>query len=206
MLAFVLAHAATLFGRADVLGLGTDVNRYACAATTLTVRQACRTGRALGGEGAGVALADEGDGDGDGDGGGGGAGNLLAVLNADLASPVRAGSVDVLVFNPPYVPTAELPARESLSEDDEDESALLELSYAGGADGMEVTNRLLDQIPHVLSADRGVAYVLLCARNRPEDVVRRVRCWGPAWAVTVAGRSEQKGGWERLQVLRICRV
>jgi len=138
-----------------------------------------------------------------------------------LGSAVRPHSVDVLVFNPPYVPSAELPeplrsetanrmsnlssteAGESRFEED---SRLLSLSYAGGKDGMEVTNRLLDQLPELLSLDRGMAYILLCKQNKPEQVMGRIRLWGLSWAVDVVGRSGRTGGWEKLQVLRIWRV
>ena len=74
---------------------------------------------------------------------------------------------------------------------------------------MEITNRLLEQIPDILS-QRGVAYVLLCAQNRPDEVRQRVinwpgrqGCW--QWRCDVVGESGGKGGWERLVVVRIWR-
>lgn len=149
---------------------------------------------------------------------GGSAALFLDSLRADLTTPLRGGMVDVLVFNPPYVPTAEVPSSprsgdvdgwsDAMGLDDgfEEESYLLALSYAGGVDGMEVTNRLLEQIPLVLHPQRGVAYVLLCAQNRPEEVKRRVAAWGPGWAVETVGRSGKVGGWEKLQVIRLSRV
>ncbi len=202
VLAFLTANAKEIFGRADILSLGTDINRFACQATQQTVLQACREGSTY--------WANE---------------RLkkakhtyhhpLGVLNADLATPIRPGIVDVLIFNPPYVPTSELPvpsivgpqddreAPSSVSSTFEYDSHLLALSYAGGMDGLEVTNRLLDQIPRVLSRERGLAYVLLCKQNKPEEVMRRIRQWGPAWAVTLVGESGKTGGWEKLQVIRI---
>lgn len=60
----------------------------------------------------------------------------LELLRADLVSPVDrrlSGLVDVLVFNPPYVPT----------EADELGTTSIAASWAGGKDGMEITNRLL---------------------------------------------------------------
>jgi release factor glutamine methyltransferase len=89
----------------------------------------------------------------------------------------------------------------------ERDSDLLALAYAGGRDGMETTARLLADLGRLLHPARGVAYVLLCARNRPEDVVARIRAeWGPRWAVERAGHSGKKAGWEVLQVLRIWRT
>lgn len=76
---------------------------------------------------------------------------------------------------------------------------------------MQVTNKLLAQLPEILCPRRGVAYVLLCQQNRPEEVVRRIREgeWDGLgegrWAVEIVGRSGKVGGWERLVVLRIWR-
>lgn len=200
VLAFVTAHAQAIFGRSDVLTIGTDVNRHACQATGQTVVKAVQTA-----SGAERPMD------------GGSAALFLDSVHADLTTPLRAGVVDVLVFNPPYVPTAEVPAspasdgvarREARGMGDgfEEEAYLLSLSYAGGVDGMEVTNQLLEQIPGVLHPHRGVAYILLCAQNRPEDVKQRVAAWGPGWAVETVGRSGKVGGWEKLQVIRLSRL
>ena len=116
--------------------------------------------------------------------------------------------VDVLVFNPPYVPTEELPdlnVMEKRAPSWEEDSRLLALSYAGGKEGMETTDRLLDALPGILSA-RGCAYILLCAQNRPEVVKERIRGWGGGWGVETAATSGKKGGWEKLQIIRIWRI
>jgi len=83
---------------------------------------------------------------------------------------------------------------------------MLSLSYAGGTDGMEITNQLLEQLPEVLHVRRGVAYVLLCAQNRPDEVRQRVNKWVGTWSVETVGHSGNKGGWEKLQILRIWRT
>jgi release factor glutamine methyltransferase len=202
VLAFITAHAQELFGRAHILTLGADVNTFACAATVETVRRACA--EAVNGQ---ITTASQ--------------AVFLSSVQADLGSAVRPHSVDVLVFNPPYVPSAEVPdlirsetanRMSNLSSTNaskgrfEEDSHLLSLSYAGGKDGMEVTNRLLDQLPELLSLDRGTAYILLCKQNKPEQVMERVRLWGSSWAMNVVGRSGRTGGWEKLQVLRLWRV
>ncbi|KAF1946484.1 hypothetical protein EJ02DRAFT_235216 [Clathrospora elynae] len=190
VLAFVAANAGTIFGRHDVLTLGTDINSFACRAAAQTVRDAIQEredGRSV----------------------------FTDVVNGDLATAMRPHSVDVFIFNPPYVP-AELP---DLSCHDkynkvpegkkatsfEQDSYLLELSYAGGEDGMVVTNRMLEHIPGILSADRGVAYVLLCAQNKPEVVKQRIREWGAGWMAESVGASGKKAGWEKLVIVRIWR-
>jgi release factor glutamine methyltransferase len=195
VLAFAIANAAEIFGRTDVGALGVDLNPFACRATAKTSNVAIKDTRATGG----------------------GAGMFLDSLGSDLTSALRAGTVDVLIFNPPYVPTEELPAQQvpdplssaaavTSSARFERDSHLLALSYAGGQDGMETTNRLLAQLPQILSA-RGVAYVLLCAQNRPEQVMEGIRAWqGGHWLAERVADSGMKAGWEKLCIVRIWRA
>jgi release factor glutamine methyltransferase len=164
-----------------------DVNRYACEATAQTVqlaekeqKESCETH-----------------------------GFYLGNILGDLTTPLRDGLVDVLIFNPPYVPTADLPALSDLKNGAvqpsyEDDSHLLALSYAGGEDGMETTGRLLDTLPDTLSR-RGCAYILLCAQNKPEEVKQRMRDKGADWRTETVGSSGKKAGWEKLQIVRLWR-
>ncbi|EED23478.1 conserved hypothetical protein [Talaromyces stipitatus ATCC 10500] len=168
-----------------------DVNRDACQATRQTVQTAIsETGNAS-------------------------RTHYLSSLTGDLVSPLKPGSVDVLLFNPPYVPTPDLPILPqprqnetkslSRSEKFEHDSYLLSLSYAGGLDGMETTNRFIEAIPSILNPERGVAYLLLCAQNKPEDVrARIIRGWH-GWTADMVGRSGMQAGWEKLVILRIYR-
>ncbi|OCK81489.1 hypothetical protein K432DRAFT_15969 [Lepidopterella palustris CBS 459.81] len=191
VLAFVAANANAILGRKDLLTLGTDINNFACRASAKTVQTAITEAPNISSHG-----------------------YFLGVVNADLTSSIRPASVDILIFNPPYVPTAELPSL-SLHDDYnrisyenkttifERDSHLLSLSYAGGVDGMEITNKLLEQLPDILQPERGVAYILLCAQNKPNEVKERVRLWGSSWAVKTVGYSGKQAGWEKLQVIRI---
>ncbi|GLI76452.1 S-adenosylmethionine-dependent methyltransferase [Penicillium ochrochloron] len=194
VLAFAAAQSEHIFGRQDILTLGIDVNRNACIATRETVSAAIKTVQQD------TKL------------------NTVHIssITSDLCTALRPGSVDVLLFNPPYVPTEELPRLPTESENDstksksmsrsakfESDSYFLSLTYAGGADGMETTNRLLEAIPGVLS-DRGVAYVLLCKQNRPDEVKERIRAWG-GWNAESVGSSGMQAGWEKLVIVRIWR-
>jgi release factor glutamine methyltransferase len=186
VLSFVHAYAETIFGRADILTAGVDVNLHACKATVQTIT---------------VAEKDQ-------EKQNQAHGFYLGNISADLTTSLESNKVDVLVFNPPYVPTPDLPLLaqdEKLSSYDTD-SHLLSLSYAGGEDGMGVTNRLLASLPGVLSPNRGVAYILLCAQNKPELVKAEIRKWGDDWTVETVGSSGKKAGWEKLQIIRICRA
>lgn len=187
VLAFVAANAGRLFGRDDVLTLGTDINSFACRAASQTVKTAIEdsdNGRSV----------------------------FLDAVNGDLATMIRLASVQVCIFNPPYVP-AELPNFSRHAEYNavqpgksatsfEQDSYLLELSYAGGDDGMAVTNRMLEQIPETLN-ERGVGYLLLCAQNKPELVKQRISTWGSGWMAQTVGSSGKTAGWEKLVIVRI---
>jgi release factor glutamine methyltransferase len=188
VLSFFHAHTEKILGRPDILTAGVDVNRFACKATEETIRVAELEQRMQ-------ALSH---------------GFYLGNILGDLTRFFKSGEVDLLIFNPPYVPTPDLPhlpteeAKTAPAYDDD--SHLLSLSYAGGMDGMETTNRFLQSLPEVLDRTRGCAYVLLCAQNKPEKVKERIKSWGSAWAVETAGATGKKGGWEKLQILRIWRT
>ncbi|KAL9085972.1 MAG: hypothetical protein Q9165_007334 [Trypethelium subeluteriae] len=193
VLAFITAHSKKLLGRPDVLTLGADINSFACKATEETVRTACRQLTPYQNAGHGI---------------------YLDTLNANLSDALHLGVVDVLIFNPPYVPTEDMPNPLNHAKYNqlahgtttfEQDSHLLALSYAGGIEGMEVTNKLLDRLPELLNPQRGVAYILLCAQNKPEDIKQRVRSWGASWRADTVGSSGKTGGWEKLQVIRIWR-
>ena len=185
VLAFIAANARTILGRSDILLLGADVSAFACSATEQTVRvnssasskrqaQAC----------------------------------FLGTVCADLTSAVKKHSVDLLVFNPPYVPSEAIPVNRAEFLDVEDkfqrDSNHLALATDGGSDGMEVTCRLLAQLPSLLSG-RGVAYVLLCAQNKPDMVKSKLRHSDHKWSVETVKTSGSQGGWERLQIIRIAK-
>ncbi|KAI7084747.1 hypothetical protein KC356_g6468 [Hortaea werneckii] len=191
VLAFVAANAESLLGRPDVATVGIDVNDFACKATadtvSLAIKEAAPTNRSA----------------------------FVGSIHGDLMTSLTPGAVDLLICNPPYVPTEELPNESNLDDfaDREDfgsdeaferDSKYLALAYAGGVDGMEVTNRLLEQLPTALSR-RGVAYILLCHQNRPEMVKERVRSWPGGWSAETVGSSGKKAGWEKLSILRIWR-
>lgn len=190
VIGFVNANAKAIFG-APVLTAGIDVNGFACNATITTAKKAAAESPYT-------------------------CGHFLGALRGDLLSPLRNGQVDVLIFNPPYVPTPDLPAQDKRLMMEEGGSALtssarfdrdsylLSLSYAGGKDGMEITDRLIAALPDALSA-RGCAYILLCAGNKPEEVKARIQEFGPEWRVLTVGDSGKQAGWEKLQIIRIWR-
>ncbi|KAF6844438.1 n -glutamine methyltransferase mtq2 [Colletotrichum musicola] len=186
VIGFIAAQAQNLFGTRTVITSGVDLNGFACHATNGTVELARRENPDTSSHA------------------------WLGATMGDLTAPLRDGAVDVLVFNPPYVPSLELPAQSSdaLSHGEErkttfdEDSYLLSLSYAGGKDGMETTDRLIDALPAALSA-RGCAYILLCAQNKPLEVKSRIEAFGNGWKAVTVGESGKKAGWEKLQIIRV---
>ncbi|KAI0257327.1 hypothetical protein BJV78DRAFT_1115589 [Lactifluus subvellereus] len=92
----------------------------------------------------------------------------LEPLIASLARPLTsrlANAVDILVFNPPYVPTC----------DDEVDAAQrgagIAGSWAGGVDGMQVTDALLRQVDVCgLLSPRGRFYMVAVKQNRVPEI------------------------------------
>ncbi|KAL3810649.1 hypothetical protein ACHAXA_008173 [Cyclostephanos tholiformis] len=87
----------------------------------------------------------------------------------DLASDVinelddGGGVVDVLIFNPPYVPTP----NDEVGRDDG-----ITACWAGGINGRVVLDRALPQLARLLSYPNGVAYVVVVDDNYPEEISR----------------------------------
>ena len=209
IIAFLVAHSLTILGRPDVIALATDANPDASGVVGKTVLVTLDDVKPKGN------------------------GLFAACLRADLVTPIRDGCADLVVFNPPYVPTSEVPAvpHDSGSAEDgierrdvdyAEESRRAELAYSGGKDGMEVTDRFLVELRRVLSP-RGVAYLLLCARNLPDRVVERIRSWredtvvskdeiegdgstSSAWSADIVGSTGRTGGFEKLVVVRTWRI
>mmetsp|Transcript_44164 Transcript_44164/g.86654 ORF Transcript_44164/g.86654 Transcript_44164/m.86654 type:complete len:292 (-) Transcript_44164:546-1421(-) len=90
---------------------------------------------------------------------------LLGAVRCDLAGPLLpgiAGCVDVLLFNPPYVPTPD-------DEAEEGRGGGISAAWAGGIDGRRIVDRALPQIAALLSKT-GCAYVVTVDENRPEEM------------------------------------
>ncbi|EOD31813.1 hypothetical protein EMIHUDRAFT_231461 [Emiliania huxleyi CCMP1516] len=117
------------------------------------------------------------------------------VVRADLLGAVRPGTVDVLLFNPPYVPTSEEEAASGQAERD------ISAAWAGGPDGRVVVDRLLPDLGRLLSA-RGVFYLLGVRENRPDELAAQVEAQHGMRAELIAERRAQN---ERLFVMRFSR-
>jgi len=89
--------------------------------------------------------------------------NTFKAFQCDLASDILEeleNKVDILIFNPPYVPTP----------DEEVGSNGIEASWAGGRDGRVVLDRALSQIARLLAFPHGVAFIVVVDDNYPEQI------------------------------------
>ncbi|KNC85726.1 methylase [Sphaeroforma arctica JP610] len=157
----VITFLATVLGKSELAYFATDLNDKAAAATYTTGRR-----------------------------------NNVAVevLRTDLLDGVLdrlGGQVDVLLFNPPYVPTPP----------EEVGSTGIEASWAGGKDGREVTDRLLPLVPRLLS-ETGVFYLVVLPENKPDEITEILEKLGLCCMCEVLTR---KSGPERLSILRYTR-
>lgn len=100
----------------------------------------------------------------------------IEALNSSLLSGLRPridGTVDVLLFNPPYVPTEE--EEEMMAQN----TAGIEGSWAGGATGTKLVDELIDGgiIKEVL-AEKGRFYLVAIKQNDPAGLVKRLQAQG----------------------------
>ncbi|CAX42845.1 N5-glutamine methyltransferase, putative [Candida dubliniensis CD36] len=122
---------------------------------------------------------------------------LLGSTQMDLTAAIKEQEIDLLIFNPPYVPSSEIPDIPKTKND----PVWLDLALVGGEDGMVITWKVLNNLNNILSKS-GVAYILFCARNKPENVASVMQSKG--WNVEVV--INRKAGWEVLSVLKFTRI
>lgn len=117
--------------------------------------------------------------------------NTELVL-CDLFTAFKPGTqFDLIVFNPPYVPTDSDELYRALTTRD------ISASWAGGADGREVVDKFLDSVHNFLSR-RGLLYLVLLEDNYPSDVASKSKQVGLSCTIVL----KRSAGIETLYVLR----
>lgn len=88
----------------------------------------------------------------------------LTLVHSSGLTAIRSNSIDVLLFNPPYVPTSteEMLEAQSGALTAKDE---LPAAWAGGIAGREICDKILPEIRRVLTYPDGVAYVVAIKEN-----------------------------------------
>jgi len=114
----------------------------------------------------------------------------LDVVRADLVAPFRDGSLDVVLFNPPYLPTVPEEARDDW----------MEVALSGGESGREVVDPFVDDVGRVLAPD-GVVLLLVSSLTGVDAVVERAAERGFSAVALV----DESFPFETLTVLKLVR-
>ena len=85
----------------------------------------------------------------------------LEIIQSDLLYALRPKSVDIILFNAPYVP----------SEANEIDSKNVSAAWAGGENGRVVMDRLFPLIPKILTK-HGVFYLVCIKPNKIDEIER----------------------------------
>jgi release factor glutamine methyltransferase len=113
----------------------------------------------------------------------------------DLATMLQMNhSIDLLLFNPPYVVTSTEEIMQPSSK------YLLHLAWAGGLKGREVTDRLLGTLDDTLS-HKSLFYLVIIEENDPEEISKLLSLQGFQGQI-IASRKVRN---EKLHVMRFCR-
>lgn len=120
----------------------------------------------------------------------------IETLQANLGQPFHhrlENQVDLLVFNPPYVPTDSDELRD-------DHHNKINLSWAGGQDGrVVIDNFLMQNVPQLLSKPNGVAYLVALDRN---NINQLTNCLSDIWRIKGTVVIQRRAGTESLHVIK----
>ncbi|EDR26715.1 n6-DNA-methyltransferase, putative [Entamoeba dispar SAW760] len=82
------------------------------------------------------------------------------LIESSLIESIRDESIDLFIYNPPYVPTPE----------EELHHSYLSLSWAGGKDGREKIDCVIEHLWDILSP-RGIGYIVIIQDNDPKAII-----------------------------------
>lgn len=120
----------------------------------------------------------------------------------NLVTMLKSNSIDLLIFNPPYVPTTSCEstgATETINNYHCFDKNLVN-SWAGGIDGVEIVYKLLDDLDRILTRN-GVFYLLLIKENNPAEIMAYLKRLNFVAKII----KERKIRGEHLHILKIVR-
>lgn len=123
----------------------------------------------------------------------------LDVINMSLLTAFLDRSVDVLIFNPPYVVTPDEEIEKDVASKEFNTNIIK--AWAGGTDGRLVMDKLFDKLDDILS-EHGVAYILVIAENKPQEIIAKLQKMH--FSARIA--TERKIRGEHLFILKINRT
>lgn len=101
--------------------------------------------------------------------------------------------VDVLLFNPPYVPSEEIVVPSQVITDN-----IIDAAFAGGPDGRYWIDMFLPQV-HDLLSDTGSFWLVTIENNRPAELMAMAR---DRWNLKSKIVKQRKAGFEMLYILK----
>ncbi|XP_046385376.1 methyltransferase N6AMT1 [Ischnura elegans] len=118
--------------------------------------------------------------------------HTFQVIRSDLLTCLKTGVVDILICNPPYVPTSneELNCKDPLT-----------CSWAGGENGRQVMDRLFSDVRRLLSPG-GKFYILVLKENRPSEIIDLFLNKGFKYDTILS----RKSGRESLSVIKFTKL
>ncbi|CAG2121554.1 unnamed protein product, partial [Medioppia subpectinata] len=119
-----------------------------------------------------------------------GVNDCVQLVSTDLTEAINHRlhhCIDLLVFNPPYVPT---PTQEVGAGD-------ISSSWAGGVDGRQVIDRFLPTVPSLLTPN-GLLYLIVVKENKISEICDAMKAMDFEMTIVL----ERKSGPEHLSVLR----
>lgn len=123
--------------------------------------------------------------------------NLVSVdsIMTSMCQGTRLdGKVDVLIFNPPYVPSEEIIHPSSTIVPDN----IIDAAFAGGPDGRYWIDVFFPHVPRLLSS-KGSFWLVTIEQNKPAELMKMAeKNWGLKSKVT----KSRKAGFEMLYILK----
>lgn len=122
--------------------------------------------------------------------------NLVSIdsVITSMCQGVRLnGKVDVLIFNPPYVPTEEIiHPRNNICDN------IIDAAFAGGPNGRYWIDTFLPHV-HGLLSETGTFWLVTIEQNNPRELMKIAQ---KNWNLKSVIAKERKAGFEMLYILK----
>lgn len=92
----------------------------------------------------------------------------VEVIKSDLLGAFKRKSIDILLFNPPYVVTEDEEINNKNSGVEFNDNIIK--SWAGGLNGRKIMDKVFVELDDLLAVN-GVAYVLVIKDNKPNEII-----------------------------------
>lgn len=122
----------------------------------------------------------------------------VEVVNMNLLAAFLPRSIDLLLFNPPYVVTPDEEINDGTSNQ---VNANIVKSWAGGTFGRIIIDEFIHRLDDTLTSN-GIAYLLVIKENKPEEIIDTLK------KIQFSARiiAERRIRGEHLFVLKIIRA